>query len=458
MAEIPLPRRLDEAVIGVIGPADSTALAVAVAAEEGLADQVVGRAYGSVEEALGLAVELDRVCQVLLFTGRVPYALARASEELAAALRYVPHSGADLYRTLVHLLREFRGELPRISLDTIQPSIVREAYLDLGLDPPQHILPLEMDGDLDRIRPTADIITFHLARAQAGDVDVCVTCLGEVDRELRAAGVRTWRIAHTRAVLRDALYQAELTARLAITETTQPAAVLVQLPGVAEGVAAGTPGSYETQRRRLRARETVLDLAERLQGRLAELDEATFIVHTNRGTAEGAVTRLMAGHGGPLDATGLPAELRVGIGMGATVPGAEENARKALVMGERDGDLHVAYPDGSVVRASRDRPAETFRLRATDGPTLRIARELGLGPLALTRLTQALRQVDASAVTAAELAQAYGIEARSARRLMTALGRAGIATRLGRQGGPRAGRPQTVYRIDVSRLIPADGE
>lgn len=444
-------------MIGVIGPTDSTALALAVAAEEGLSDQVVGRAYGTVEEALGLAAELDRVCQVVLFTGRVPYALARASDELRASLRYVPHSGADLYRTLVHLLREFRGELPRISLDTIGRTVVREAYVDLGLEPPEHILSLTSDADPERIRPTAEIVAFHLERFQAGDVDVCVTCLGEVDRELRAAGVRTWRIAHTRAVLRDALHQAELAARLAITETTQPAAILVQLPEPRDG-STGDPGSYEAQRRRLRMREAALDLAERLKGRLAELDEATFIVHSDRGTVEGAVSRLMAGQGGPLDPERLPPDLRVGVGVGATVPGAEENARKALVMGARDGDLHVAYPDGAVVRASRDRPAETFHLRATDGPSLRIARELGLGPLALSRLTQALRQVDASAVTAAELAQAYGIEARSARRLMTALQRAGIATRLGRQGGPRAGRPQTVYRIDVGRLIPAEGE
>ena len=109
-------------MIGVIGPSDSTALALAVAAEEGLSDQVVGRAYGSVEEARGLAAELARICQVVLFTGRVPYALARASDELRASLRYVPHPGADLYRTLVHRLREFHGELPRSSLDTIQSS------------------------------------------------------------------------------------------------------------------------------------------------------------------------------------------------------------------------------------------------------------------------------------------------------------------------------------------------
>ena len=70
----------------------------------------------------------------------------------------------------------------------------------------------------------------------------------------------------------------------------------------------------------------------------------------------------------------------------------------------------------------------------------------------MTRLTRALRQVDPTAMTASDLALAYGIEARSARRLITALRRAGIATSNGRQGGPRAGRPQTVYRIDLDRL------
>ncbi len=447
-------------MIGVIGPADSTALALSVAAERGLADQVIGRSYVTVDASLGLARDLDRVCQVLLFTGRVPYTLARADARLNAILRYVPHSGADLYRTLVQLLREHAGVLPRISLDTIQPAIVREAYEDLGLEPPRHILESETDGDPERIRSSAELVAFHRERAASGDVDVCVTCLGEVDRELRAAGVPSRRIAHTRAVLREALDAASLQARLAITETTQPAAVIVALPvSPAAERRSGSDGrsGYDAERRRLRAREGALDLAERLHGRLADLDQSTFIVHTDRGTIDAAVARLTAGQGGPLDPDRLPPDLRVGIGTGATVPGAEENARRALVMGERDPELHVAHADGAVLRVARSGPAETLRLRETDLATTRLARELGLGPLALTRLTRALRQVDCSALTAADLARAYGIEPRSARRLMTALQRAGIAARLGRQGGPRAGRPQTVYRIDVGRLIPAEG-
>jgi predicted ArsR family transcriptional regulator len=124
-------------------------------------------------------------------------------------------------------------------------------------------------------------------------------------------------------------------------------------------------------------------------------------------------------------------------------------------MGRRDGALHVGFPDGEVLRADPGRPTSTYRLRETRQTTERVSRELGIGPLALTRLTRALRQVDPSAVTASDLAMAYGIEARSARRLITALTRAGIATRSGRQGGPRAGRPQTVYRIDMDRLAGA---
>jgi hypothetical protein len=286
--------------------------------------------------------------------------------------------------------------------------------------------------------------------------------LGEVDLELRESGIRSWRIAHTRSVLREALDSAALQARLAITETTQPAAVIVALAaqppsGLAARRSNGVSGD-DLQRRRQRARDAALDLAERLQGRLGDLDGETFIVHTNRGAIEGAVVRRAMGHGGPLAPERLPADVVIGMGIGATVPGAEENARRALLMGERDGELHLAAADGSVMRVGRDGPVETLHLRETDQAMTQLARQLGFGPLALTRLTRALRQVDASAVTAAELAQAYGIEPRSARRLMTALQRAGIASPQGRQGGPRAGRPQIVYRIDVGRLVPMKGD
>ena len=287
-------------MIGIIGPTDSTSLAMRVAQDEGIGHEVVVRAYGTVDEAAGLALELAELCQVILFTGRVPYAQATLARSMAAVLQYVPHSGADLYRALLHLQRQHKGELPRISLDTIEPSVVAEAYEDLGLSAPQHVLPLDT-GDAGRIRPVADITAFHLARYRDGDVDVCVTCLGSVYGELIAAGVPALRIAHTRTVLRDSLRQAHLAARLAITEALQPGAVIVRFAEQDAGRAAG-PASYEGQRRRLEIRMAVVGLAESLTGRIAELDAETLIVYANRTTIEAALSRLAADRSGPFGA------------------------------------------------------------------------------------------------------------------------------------------------------------
>jgi hypothetical protein len=444
-------------MIGVIGPSDSTALALKVASEEGLGDVVIVRAYTSADEAPLLAKDLDEMCQVLLFTGRVPHAIAQRAKGLRAKTMFVPHSGADLYRTLVQLLREFKGDLPRVSLDTIDPHTVREAFEDLGLPPPDHVLALEHEDTVGGVRSADDIAQFHIARYRAGDVDACLTCLGAVYSILRAASVPAWRISHTRTAMREALRQAHMAARLAITEATQPAAVLVRVDGL-RVPSADRASAYDNQRRRLRAREEVIDFAERLHGRLAELDDETFVVYTSRGAIEDAVSTLSSGRGGPLKMDGFLAEVHVGVGLGSTVPVAEENARRALAIEDGGRGIRIAFADGEIVSASAEGTISTYRLREVHEPTLRLARQLGLGPLALTRLVRALRQVDASGVTASELARAYGIQPRSTRRIITSLQRAGIATPLGRHGGTGAGRPQTVYRIDLDRLVPADSQ
>ena len=439
-------------MIGIIGPADSVALAVSVARADGLQGSVIGRVYESVEGAPALARELDQVCQVLLFTGRIPHALGEREGGLRAALQYVPHSGADLYAAIVQLLRERGCRLPRLSLDTIESGIVKEAFEDMDLEPPEHVLSLETGERPGALRTAADIAAFHRERHRSGDVEVGLTCVASVSQALAADGVPVMRVRHTRSAMREALRQARLAERLAITEGSQPAVVLVQAPRDAHDPPEHA-GPYESQRRHLRAREAVLDLAERLQGRVADLDAGTLIVYTSRSIIENALSLLVAGHDGPLSRHRVPSEARLGVGLGTSVAMAEENARLARTMSDRDGALYVGFPDGEVLRVGGDRRTTTYRLRETHPEALRVARELGIGPLALSRLTRALQQVDSTAVTAMDLARAYGVEPRSARRLITALQRAGIATQEGRQGGPGAGRPQTVYRIDMERLV-----
>ena len=124
-------------------------LALEIARAEGI-DQVIARSYETVDQAPSLARELDPVCQVLLLTGRYSHALVRDGGGLRATLQYIPHSGADLYGMLVRFLRASGSRLPRVSLDTIEPDIVREAFEDLDLEPPRHVLSIETDAGSDR--------------------------------------------------------------------------------------------------------------------------------------------------------------------------------------------------------------------------------------------------------------------------------------------------------------------
>ncbi len=140
-------------VIGIIGPEDSVARARNVAAELGLAETVLARTYVTWDAAPELAIELDAACTVLLFTGRVPYTIARETLGLRATLDFIPHEGADLYRALVGVLREHRGRLPVISIDTIERFAVDEIYHDLDLEPPAALLSFD-DREL-RARPVA---------------------------------------------------------------------------------------------------------------------------------------------------------------------------------------------------------------------------------------------------------------------------------------------------------------
>lgn len=430
-------------MIGLIGPDDSIEVTQRVAEEDGIVGGIVVRRYVSVTDAPALAREIDPVCNVLVFTGLVPYTLAVREGEYRALLDYVPHEGGDLYPVIVRLLQEHKGKLPAISLDTLERGEVEEAFDNVGLPVPEHVLSLDVEGeDLLTMGDPASLTAYHERLYRSGEVRVCVTCMGAVHDRLTKLGVPSLRIEHSKSSLREALRRASLASRLARSEATQIGAVRVEFLDEPPG---------RRSQAFAHARDILLERAERLRGALTETDDDAFLIHTTRGAIEDALARLEAGHTSALDFRELRTSIAVGAGIGRTVASAEESARKATGPVGDDGRITVVFDDSGATPSTNVVPG-TVRSR-TNNVDLVIARRLGLGPLALTRLVAALRRLDPAGVTAQELAAAQGIEVRSARRLLRVLEDAGLASALGRQVGPGAGRPQTVYSVDVGSLM-----
>lgn len=415
-------------MIGVIGSADSVDLTLTVAREIGLSDQVIGRSYRVMDQVPVIAHDLDRVCRALLFTGRVPFARAVGdSRVLAATVDYVPHTAIDLYRTLAVVGLTHGGHVPDVSIDTIDEDTVVEVFHDLGLPPRFRVLSLETGKGA--LRSSAEVAEWHLEALRTGQVRLSLTCLGAVKEALTEAHATVTRIEHTRSTLRQALTKAATAARMAEIEASQAAvAVLRPLDG----------------KRRRSAPPHIRSYAERLGGVARSSSEAAWTVHTTFGAVQSMVL------GGESE---VPLDWAAGFGVGASVSQAEGNALRALALGQGTRSPCMVLADGSVL-GGEGRGVTGYRLRETDEELLSHARDVGLRSLTLARLAAALHRLDPSSVTARDLARAYGIEVRSARRLLRSLQESGIAVPQGFEGPPRAGRPQTVYSIDVDQLVP----
>ncbi len=432
-------------MIGVVGPTDSIELVLDVASESGLSDQVTGRAYERVGEAVAIARDLDRFWRVVIFTGEAPYSLARKETGWRATLDYLPHSVVDLYRTLVKVIQDHDGSIPRMVIDTITQPEVLGGFRDLGLPPPEHFISLQDDDG--NLRSVTGLVEAHRTHHTEHEADLSLTCMGSVQETLVAAGVPTYRIDHTRSAIQGVLQRSALASKLARSERTQMAIALVD---VDMDPVTPTEGNslYDVQRRRLSIHHALIDFAEGLYGTLAVLDERTFVVHTTRGSIENALDRRQQGHASGIEPSGVDATTSVGYGFGSTVVDAEANAHLALKLARSSGETHLAFSDGQVEGID-----EITRANHNGDVSGVASSQLGLGPLAFSRLLAALRGLDITSVSALEFATAYGVTPRSARRLFTQMEKAGVAHELEavhRRNGP--GRPSKRYRIDLGKL------
>jgi hypothetical protein len=434
-------------MIGVVGAPDSVSLVQQVADELELGEPLVTRTYEAPEEALQLAEELDLVSDVILFTGRLPYLIALASGSHRARLQYVPHEGTDLYRTLAGILLESKRGLPRLSLDSIDPELVGETFADLGLDPPEHVLELPLPGKRSGF-DSSRLSGRHAELYGNGEVELCLTCVKSVHQELEKQGIPSVRIVHSRLVIREALRRASLAVQLAHAEAARLAVCVVELTPAARALDGSSASEGNV------ARDIGRRYAELLGGTVTSVERNEAVIHTSRGVVERQV-RMETGDRSSLLRTEYRDMVNVGIGLGETAQTAGTHARRALAFAKRhrvpclytdDGVIIPIHGEGASIPSREARP----RWRRT-------AEELGLAPATLHKLVEALRVLNPSAFTARQLAAAYGVQSRSARRLIADLDRVGLIESTGTEQGPGAGRPQTVYRFDPKKLMSLTG-
>ncbi|PZG12446.1 hypothetical protein C1J01_32810 [Nonomuraea aridisoli] len=347
-----------------------------------------------------------------LFTGIVPYMLARNADVLSRPAAFVDYSGATLLSALVRLQHEGH-DITRLSIDTISPADVTTTFVEAGL-PTDRLRTLGYRPDAT----SRKVVAFH----RRGPAHPVITCISSVHEALRDE-MHVLRLAPSVHSVRVALRQLLLTAEGQAQEDAQIALGLVEVDG----------------------EEGLLREAGALGGTLAAFRGGTHLLVTTRGPLHDATGGF----------TGLPmlarlaahsAVARVGFGLGRSSAEAESLARRALARARRIGDVAAVLS----LRADTDIVLESVAGAPTGAQNLSVlARRVGLSVPTLEKLLEAREAAGGAALTTREIAERLAVQQRTARRMLHRLELAGLAERTGNLTSGSSGRPLTLYRLTL---------
>ncbi|PWU52502.1 hypothetical protein DLJ47_18640 [Micromonospora sp. S4605] len=352
-----------------------------------------------------------------LFTGVVPYTLAREANALNRPAVFVDYTGATLLQAAVRLLRAGH-DITRMSIDTVTGADVATTFGEAGL-PVDRVRSLPYRSGLR----SDDVVAFHRRQHKAG-ADVAVTCISSVYEVLRHE-MPAFRLAPSNHSVRTALRQLLLQVGSQAQEDAQIALGLANLSDGDDGLLKEVAG---------------------LGGTLARFAPDTYLIVTTRGplhdatggfTALPMLRRLADRH----------ETVQIGFGLGRSAAEAENLARRALSRARRVGPttavLSLRGETDIVLESTTPPPAPSEVNLAV------IAQRVGLSVPTLLRLREVRTSVGDEPLTSREVADQLRVQQRTARRMLHRLELAGLAERTGNLASGTSGRPLTLYRLTL---------
>lgn len=427
--------------LGILGADDTLDLILSVvhAYPEIECLPIVYDAEGEIFERLGPhADEAD----MWLFSGQVPYAMVKEWGRIKKPMAYVPHTGASLYRTLLHLSHEKKLAADELSYDTIPPGELAHMLEEAGIAAGRLWLK-SYEGAIS----ADELADYHEALWREGKTKAAVTCLRTAQLELKRRGVPVYRVLPTRAGVESVIGMLLRTHEMLQFKDTQIAVQMIELetPGMTEGEAA-----YPNEGRALEfIEEKLLRYAKQLHGSLKTAGTGRYVIFTTRGilrewTCDFSAAPRLEELAGVADG-----RFTCGIGIGRTAGEAEIHAGTALLHAKESGpgswmvffdDKRIAGPLGK---------GEQITFSGASDQLRELSRHTSLSVQTLSKLKSILKKRGSAEINAHELAMHMQILPRSARRILIELEAKGIARVSGEESPHPRGRPRKVYRIEL---------
>ena len=426
--------------IGFIGAKDTLAILEKIAEEYQEDFEAVIAPYEKKEETPDLVKRYINDVDAIIFSGQMPYKIARKQMDITIPTLYMPHRGTSIYQVLWKMKSEGR-DLQKVSFDNVSEREIKEIYQDLDI-PGSQIYVKEYQENLSY----QEWAEHHKVLYDQGKITTVITCLRETCEILQKMGVPTYRVLVTKPLARQVIEATVYEAKSRKLRKNQIAVVVVNIDDFLKEIKS-FPSEYKVQKLKLDFQRLLLDYAEETKGAIFSMGSDEFLIFTTGGALE---TSTNGFNNSPLmERIRQEMTLRasIGVGFGTTAYDAEHNARVGLAHAkERGGDcVFLVDQDHNLTGPLGKENQLEYSLISSDEKILRISEDTGLSGKNINRL-MAMVQKQGKQVYASEVAYYLQMTDRSARRILGILENKGYGKIVGEESEGR-GRPKKIYEL-----------
>ncbi|MGG0670255.1 hypothetical protein [Sporosarcina koreensis] len=380
--------------------------------------------YASPKDA-GNLVQTIIPCDVILFSGSLPFAYAKSAiNNIAIPTLYLKQDERAVAVTLLYLSTKFKYNLNRISID------VREKiHLDHIVNDVNGEIQFPYVYTLKEQDNIQNIVAYHEQLIFEQKTDAAITSVHAVHEELIKTGIPVYKMIDPESALLDTIEEAKQKAILHKSTASQ----------IAIGKIKGTQPNYILE-------PFVTKIADFMQAAWSEN-----VGHYDLFTTTGIVENIVKDKAFLRLIQKMPRDIKLAFGTGENLQDATENAKSAL-------DFAAKYPGRSLYLLDADKklhgpyPVSTDAVQMkVDEPSLvEVATNTKLSPANISKLIQFGQSRQAKQFTANDLSLYLNVSRRTAERILKKLMEFQYVKIVGEEMAYKQGRPRALYELNFA--------
>lgn len=429
--------------IGVVGPSLSVNRILQLAREMEQGMEFIPYIYQETSEVKEIVLRNSQQVDFWLFSGYIPYRIAKNLLESDENLVYIFSTESTIYKGIMELSYS-RGELlNQVSIDMFPPShnaegegvqqlkmTMKEVYLktfDVEIDP-------------------NELFHFHYDLWKQQKTEGVLTCFPTVHQALIKAGVPSFWMSPTRAEIYQTIRIFFEKIKTSYYKETQIGVVMIEVVDF-DYVKEKMKKPYQIHYLELRLKELLVQLCEKLGGSLFDQGNGRHTIFSSRGVIESEIGNIQE----KIESLSIEANapVRAGIGFGKTLYFAEVNAHRALRQSkEQDANkITIIQEDGTMIESVGQEEELTYVYRTDDKDFLEKLNKGNISVKTYRKIEALIRKMCWVGFTTKDLAINLHMSERYAQKIVADLCKVNLAEYIGEESPNSRGRPIKVYKL-----------